>query len=502
MMLHFSRRTAKRVGAFCLSAMLLLPFSAASTLVLAETADNKDITPISQNDAAKPVVDEQNGGKTQSDTKDDTEKGGVSADSGKENADTQRSADEETKSDNAASDNTGSNKPDSDDEKNEKQPEKVTVRDSSGGFLSFLNRAFGTALKWLYDFTHSYLIAILLFALVIKIILFPLSIKQQKNSQKMAKLAPRQEIIRKKYAGRNDRSSQTKMNAEIQATYAEEKYNPMGGCLPMLLQLPIIMVLYTVITNPLSSVYKYSAEKLAELSAAFTANMNLFPGIKATITETDAISLIAKAQNVDAVRSAFGETTYTEILSFYKTFQIAPGLNLMDKPELKLSLLILVPILVFLASFFSTKLIRKFTYNPTAGDPQTQMSNKFMDWTMPLMILWFSFSVPALVGVYWVFQNVISIGQQYLLSKMYPVKAPTPEEIREAELLMRGKKPKKAVINDDDERPAQKKPPVQKAALKKKKAKSPFIYAKKGIDPAYLARVKAKGKVPKAKMKP
>ena len=118
------------------------------------------------------------------------------------------------------------------------------------------------------------------------------------------------------------------------------------------------------------------------------------------------------------------------------------------------------------------------------------------------MILWFSFSVPALVGVYWVFQNVISIGQQYLLSKMYPVKAPTPEEIREAELLMRGKKPKKAVINDDDERPAQKKPPVQKAALKKKKAKSPFIYAKKGIDPAYLARVKAKGKVPKAKMKP
>lgn len=502
MMLHFSRRTAKRVGAFCLSAMLLLPFSAASTLVLAETADNKDITPISQNDAAKPVVDEQNGGKTQSDTKDDTEKGGVSADSGKENADTQRSADEETKSDNAASDNTGSNKPDSDDEKNEKQPEKVTVRDSSGGFLSFLNRAFGTALKWLYDFTHSYLIAILLFALVIKIILFPLSIKQQKNSQKMAKLAPRQEIIRKKYAGRNDRSSQTKMNEEIQAMYAEEKYNPMGGCLPMLLQLPIIMVLYTVITNPLSSVYGYGKEALQKLSEVFTANVHLFPGIKASITETDAISRIANAADPAAVEAAFGSDIYSQITGFYKTFQIAPGLNLMDKPELKLSLLLLVPILVFLASFFSTKLIRKFTYNPTAGDPQTQMSNKFMDWTMPLMILWFSFSVPALVGVYWVFQNVISIGQQYLLSKMYPVKAPTPEEIREAELLMRGKKPKKAVINDDDERPAQKKPPVQKAALKKKKAKSPFIYAKKGIDPAYLARVKAKGKVPKAKMKP
>ncbi len=467
MMLHFSRRTAKRIGALFLSALLLSFTSASVGTVFAGSED-------------AAVADANLS--TDKDVADDTSA-----------VDETKNVDENSQDENADSDAAKSD---------EKAPESVTVIDRSGGFLSFLNRAFGSALKWLYEITHSYLIAILLFALIIKIILFPLSIKQQKNSQKMAKLAPRQEIIRKKYAGRNDRSSQMKMNEEIQAMYAEEKYNPMGGCLPMLLQLPIIMVLYTVITNPLSSVYGYGKDALQKLSEVFTANVHLFPGIKASITETDAISRIANATDPAAVEAAFGSDIYSQITGFYKTFQIAPGLNLMDKPELKLSLLILVPILVFLASFFSTKLIRKFTYNPTAGDPQTQMSNKFMDWTMPLMILWFSFSVPALVGVYWVFQNVISIGQQYLLSKMYPVKAPTPEEIREAELLMRGKKPKKAVINDDDERPAQKKPPVQKAALKKKKAKSPFIYAKKGINPAYLARVKAKGKVPKAKMKP
>ncbi len=388
------------------------------------------------------------------------------------------------------------------------KPQTIEVMDRSGGMLSFLNRAFGAALKWLNDLTGSYLIAILLFALIIKILLFPLSIKQQKSSQLMAKLAPRQEAIRKKYAGRNDKASQMKMNEEIQNMYAEEKYNPMGGCLPMLIQLPIIMVLYTVITNPLSSVMDYTSEKLAALSQLFTANSHLFEGVASKISETDAVSQIANAADTAAVSAAFG-ADYTTINEFYKTFQVAPGLNLMDKPTISFSLLLLVPICVFLSSFFSTKLIRKFSYNPTAGDAQTQMSNKFMDWTMPLMILWFSFSVPALVGVYWIFQNVISIGQQYLMSKLYPIKAPTPEEIREAELLMRGKTPnkksKKSAENHaseaDDGKPV-KKQPVQKAALKKKKAKSPFIYAKKGIDPVYMARVKAKGKVPKAKMKP
>lgn len=430
---------------------------------------------------------------------DDTEDGGkAEAESADKNDDStdKTAADDKTVADDKTADDS------------DEKPQTIEVMDRSGGMLSFLNRAFGAALKWLNDLTGSYLIAILLFALIIKILLFPLSIKQQKSSQLMAKLAPRQEAIRKKYAGRNDKASQMKMNEEIQNMYAEEKYNPMGGCLPMLIQLPIIMVLYTVITNPLSSVMDYTSEKLTALSQLFTANSHLFEGVASKISETDAVSLIANAADPAAVSAAFG-ADYTTITEFYKTFQVAPGLNLMDKPTLSFSLLLLVPICVFLASFFSTKLIRKFSYNPTAGDAQTQMSNKFMDWTMPLMILWFSFSVPALVGVYWIFQNVISIGQQYLMSKLYPIKAPTPEEIREAELLMRGKTPnkksKKATDNNATETDGDKhvkKQPVQKAALKKKKAKSPFIYAKKGIDPAYMARVKAKGKVPKAKMKP
>ncbi|MBR5528355.1 MAG: YidC/Oxa1 family membrane protein insertase [Clostridia bacterium] len=376
---------------------------------------------------------------------------------------------------------------------NAKLPEKVEIMDRSGGMLGFLYDWFGTALKWLYGVCGNYIVAILVFALAIKVVLFPLSIKQQKNSQKMAKLAPRQEAIRKKYAGRTDKKSQMKMNEEMQQLYADEKFNPMGGCLPMLLQLPVILALYNAITNPLTSFLGYTGEKLTHLSEVFTQNVKLFEGIKATITETDAISRIANAKD-PAVIAAFGEETHSTISAFYESFKVGP-LNLMDNPEV-ISLLVIVPVLVFASSFLSTKIIRKFTYNPNAG--QMDASMKVMDWTMPLMILWFSFQVPALVGIYWVFQNVISIGQQYVLYKMFPVKGPTPEEIREAELLMRGKKAK----NDEEKVEKTVNQPVSKAALKKKKENSPFIYAKKGIKEKYLAHVKAVGKAPKAKKRP
>ena len=382
---------------------------------------------------------------------------------------------------------------------------KVSIQ---GGGIKLFSDILGFFTKYL-----GYIAGILVFALIVKIILFPLSIKQQKNSQKMAKLAPKQEAIRKKYAGRTDRATQMKMNEEIQRLYAEEKFNPMGGCLPMLLQLPIILLLYTTINSPLSSMSKTHENYVDtnEISAIITENAAEY-GLEVSekggaLTQAKALSLIANAKyDFDEIEDEeIDPVTVTEeqkvsvlkLREYYKSFKVGP-INLMENPSWTPIFNALIPFLVFLSSFFSTKLIRKFTYNPNgaAGDA----SMKFMDWTMPLMILWFSFNVPALIGVYWIFQNVISIGQQYLLSKLFPVKAPTPEEIREAELLMRGKKSKRD--DDDREERRQTNNAIKKAPIKKKKSNSPFIYAKKGIDEKYLEKVKAKGVVPKAKMKP
>ena len=113
---------------------------------------------------------------------------------------------------------------------------------------------FGYLISFVYNLTRSYTVAIVVFGIVVLVVLFPLNIKQQKNSQKQAALRPKEEKIRKKYAGRTDRVTQQKMQQEIMDLYQAEHFSPFGGCLPLIVQLVLIICLYTVVQNPLTYV--------------------------------------------------------------------------------------------------------------------------------------------------------------------------------------------------------------------------------------------------------
>ena len=93
---------------------------------------------------------------------------------------------------------------------------------------------------------NQYILALLIFAVFVEAILLPFGIKQQKNSIKQARLRPKEMAIRKKYAGRDDAPTKQKMTQEIQELYQKEGYNMMGGCLPLLIQFPIIIALYNM----------------------------------------------------------------------------------------------------------------------------------------------------------------------------------------------------------------------------------------------------------------
>ena len=112
----------------------------------------------------------------------------------------------------------------------------------------------GQALRWVESWSGSYMVALLIFSLVVEIIFLPFDIKQQKNQIKQAKLRPKEMAIRNKYKGRDDQATRQKMQMEIQEFYQKENYNPMSGCLPLLIQLPIIMALYGIVINPLKYV--------------------------------------------------------------------------------------------------------------------------------------------------------------------------------------------------------------------------------------------------------
>ena len=118
-------------------------------------------------------------------------------------------------------------------------------------------------LNWFYQISGNYVIAMVLYAVLIKLVLFPFGLKQQKNMVKQAALRPKEMAIRKRYAGRDDKKTQMKMQEDLQKLYQAEGFNPMAGCGPMLLQLPVIWILYRIVYGPLLYIGKAGKETLA-----------------------------------------------------------------------------------------------------------------------------------------------------------------------------------------------------------------------------------------------
>ena len=128
------------------------------------------------------------------------------------------------------------------------------------------------------------------------------------------------------------------------------------------------------------------------------------------------------------------------------------GIDLTVNPTVGLNLYMIIPILTFVFAFLSQKIIRKYTYQPQQTQ-EAQSSMAMMEWTMPLLSVWISFSVPAAIAIYWMIQNVLSAAQQIALHKMYPIPPVTDEQIKEAELKYKGKsanKAKKATLPEPD----------------------------------------------------
>ena len=144
---------------------------------------------------------------------------------------------------------------------------------ASTGFLDVILLWIGKFLGWITEImpANSYILTLLVFGIILEILMLPFGIKQQKNWIKQARLRPKEMAIRKKYAGRNDQATQQKVTQEIQELYQKENFNPMSGCVAPLLQLPIIMVLYWIVVDPIQYVCGMGREVSSALGG-FIAN--------------------------------------------------------------------------------------------------------------------------------------------------------------------------------------------------------------------------------------
>ncbi len=288
---------------------------------------------------------------------------------------------------------------------------------------------FGWIIKTIYELVQNYGVAIILFTILTKLLLLPLNLKSQKAMKKQQKIQPIVAELQKKYA--NDKE---KLQMEMMKVYKENNVSMMGGCLPMLLQFPILIALYQAIQKPLTYMFNVPYKNLAdepnivERIAALAEKAGQAVGENTTefverIMSTDQITVAGWASKVGG-----------EFHDWAINFNFF-GLDLSSKPQEALAalsnpienlstvMLLIIPVLTVLSSILQSKIsMAQSGQDKNTVNEQTQSMNAMMKWMMPAMTGWFAFILPAGMGLYWIISGLVQIIQQLALNYYFDKK--------------------------------------------------------------------------------
>jgi YidC/Oxa1 family membrane protein insertase len=297
---------------------------------------------------------------------------------------------------------------------------------------------FSGALTGFYALIPSYGLAIILLTLAVRILLLPLSIKQTRSMREMAKIQPEVKKIQAKHKG--DRQ---KMNEEMMALYKEHGVNPFGGCGPLLLQFPVLIGLFYVIRTPLKYMGFTSPPPIEGVGSIFIAPFDFIPkenltGIMRTLQESRlAADLREHAVSVyDFLGlklhcSASGILRPPSPTTLDKVSDATRQLNESCGSGLGSALPYLV--LVLLMGFTTYYQQKQMQSKQDPNNPQMAQMQMFAK-IMPVMLMFFAFSFPTGVVLYWLTTNVWTIVQQRIVLQAVPHETPTPKGSKAAEL--------------------------------------------------------------------
>ncbi len=277
------------------------------------------------------------------------------------------------------------------------------------GIFNFFGSILGYLLWFLYTIFKNYGIAIILFTVILKIVMFPMSLKQQRSMASQAKLAEKQRELQKKYA-----NNKQKYNDELMKIYEKEGVNPSSGCLTTLLPFPIMLGIFYSVAYPLSNTLHIASETVA----LATDYISKIPGVVSLggYTELEII------RNFDVLRdnlTMFTQADVAKIEFFSQGFRFC-GLDLLSTPQGSgfASLLWIIPVLSLVTSFA----FQFYTMRAT-GAPQGQQQGcmKVMMYVLPLMSVYWSYIFPAAVGLYWVISSLAGFLQTLITNKFFSV---------------------------------------------------------------------------------
>ena len=296
---------------------------------------------------------------------------------------------------------------------------------------------FGYAVEYIYKFLEliglpNLGLCIILLTIVVKLILLPLTVKQQRFTKLSSYAQPEIKAIQAKYQGKRDNYSMQAMQEETKAVYAKYGISQTAGCLQSFIQFPIIIALYGVIRNIPIYVDSFLKYYQNVVTAIGTTAVDTVPGLQgwtAELAETDKVTLLCSlpAKSWTALMELFTNGNLTTIQDNYaeitklNTFL---GINLGDTPwNLVVGggigiIAILIPIISGLSQWLSVKLSQAST-QATGGQDPTAASMKTMNLMMPLISVFFCFTLNASIGLYWCVSSLFQVLLQILINKHY-----------------------------------------------------------------------------------
>ena len=312
--------------------------------------------------------------------------------------------------------------------------------------MGIILQPFAWLLLFFYRAFNSYGLALIIFGIVIKLLLFPVTLKSKKSMIQTSMLSEKMQRLQKQYGKDKER-----YNLEVQKLYEKENVNPMGGCLWSLIPMFVLIALFGIIREPLTYFMHLSLEQIQLLaqeldwehlavSSGWVAESkmaslqeDLAAGKITSLFQNmgyNQLYLVSQitAENLESVKAAMNaHTAGAGDGLFVMNFQFL-GLDMSVIPTWKFWTggikwssigLFLLPLVSTVVSFLSMKVsMATNRMNNQTQNAQADQTNRMMMWSMPLMSLWIGFTVPAGLSVYWITQYFVTMIQEVICGKM------------------------------------------------------------------------------------
>jgi len=281
--------------------------------------------------------------------------------------------------------------------------------------IDFFAGIFGYILNFIYELVKNYGLAIILFSILLKLLMLPLTFKQQKTMKKSMKIQEQTKQIQEKY--KND---QAKMNQEIMDLYKRENMSPFSGCLSAIIQIVLLFSIFYLVRSPLTHMVKMNPETIEtyvnEVKTEATEN-----GERVSYPEIAVIR--AARQKIASGEIEEEERENYEKIAINMEFL---GLDLSNVPTQDMSnpTVFVIPVLYVISSFISIRLSSNVNKKKDEKAENSEMdamanANKSMMWFMPIMSISIAIIAPLGMALYWLVNNILMIIERLVMNHFF-----------------------------------------------------------------------------------